>query len=123
MTPLIRFHAHVYFDVAQQAQAADLREEVGRCFSLPVGRLHEKPIGPHSKGTFQVPFAREDFGEIVPWLMQHRYGLDVLVHGDTGNDFVDHTQHVFWLGTPQRLYVDIFRPAGEGGDSGGGAAG
>lgn len=110
MKPLNRFHAHVYFDRAQQGQAIDLRREVGRRFAVPIGALHDRPVGPHSKGTFQVLFDSEDFGRIVPWLMQHRGDLDVLVHGDTGNDLIDHTRYVFWLGSPQELRLDMFHP-------------
>ncbi len=113
MKPLSRYHAHVYFDGAQRGQAIDLRREVGRHFAVPVGAVHDRPVGPHSKGSFQVVFGDEDFGRVVPWLMQHRGDLDVLVHGDTGDDFIDHTQHVLWLGTPQNLDVGMFRAAGQ----------
>ena len=111
MTSLNRFHAHVYFDRAQRVAAIDLRREIGRLFALPVGAVFDRPVGPHSKGTFQVVFQLEDFGRLVPWLMQHRGDLDVLVHGDTGDDLVDHTQYVIWLGTPQDLDTDMFRSA------------
>ncbi len=108
MNPLTRFHAHVYFDRARRQQAIDLRREVGRRFAVPVGALYDRPIGPHSKGTFQVLFDIEAFGRIVPWLMQHRGDLDVLVHGDSGDDLIDHTQHVVWLGSTQKLHTEMF---------------
>ena len=108
MTPLTQFHAHVYFDAHQRDQAGDLREEVVSRFALPVGRLFVRPIGPHSKGTFQIVFGIEEFASLVPWLMQHRGDLDVLVHGETGDDLVDHTQHVMWLGNSQTLYSEMF---------------
>ena len=111
MNPLTRFHAHVYFDGAQREQAIDLRAEVGRRFGLQVGAVHDRPVGPHSKGMFQIVFGIEEFNQVVPWLMQHRGALDILVHGDTGDDFIDHTQHVVWLGNSQPLHTDMFRPA------------
>ena len=110
MKPLDRFHAHVYFDPHEHEQATDLRREIGRCFAVPTGAVYDRPIGPHSKGTFQIVFQSEDFGVMVPWLMQHRGALDVLVHGDTGDHYADHTQHVIWLGNSQRLDTEMFRP-------------
>ncbi len=114
MTELDRFHAHIYFDYAQREQAIDLRREVGRRFAVPIGAVYDRPIGPHSKGTFQIVFDIDDFGRLVPWLMQHRGDLDVLVHGDTGDHYADHTQHVMWLGTQQILHADMFRPGRRG---------
>lgn len=113
MNALTRFHAHVYFDKAQRRRAVDLRREIGRRFEVPIGTVLDRPVGPHSKGTFQVIFEIEDFARLVPWLMQHRGELDVLVHADSGDDYLDHTQHVMWLGRSQHIYADIFRPPDE----------
>ncbi|MBT8443234.1 MAG: DOPA 4,5-dioxygenase family protein [Gammaproteobacteria bacterium] len=113
MKPLGRFHAHVYFDLHELEQAIDLRREIGRRFAVPIDAVYDRPIGPHSKGTFQIVFRLEDFGVIVPWLIQHRGALDVLVHGDTGEHYVDHTQHVLWLGNSQRLYTEMFQRAND----------
>jgi aromatic ring-cleaving dioxygenase len=29
--------------------------------------MHDRPIGPHTKGMFQVAFGHEAFAELVPW--------------------------------------------------------
>ena len=42
---------------------------------------------------YQVAFAPEEFGRLVPWLMLNRGGLDVLVHPQTGDGYADHTEH------------------------------
>ena len=42
---------------------------------------------------YQVAFAPEEFGRLVPWLMLNRGGLDVLVHPQTGDAYADHTEH------------------------------
>jgi DOPA 4,5-dioxygenase len=57
---------------------------------------------------FQVLIATLDFGTVVPWLMQHREGLDVLVHPDTGDDLGDHRDRPLWLGHDLPLKLDQF---------------
>ncbi len=85
------FHAHIYFDTANRDAAARVREELGTRFEVRLGRWHDKPIGPHSKAMYQVAFSPNLFGELVPWLMLNREGLDILVHPETGDDVADHT--------------------------------
>ncbi len=55
---------------------------------------------------FQVIFNRKQFGDVVPWLMENRNGLSVLVHADSENDYLDHTERVLWLGEPVPLNID-----------------
>ena len=97
------FHAHVYFDRSTSLEAAQLREELRRRFGVTLGRLHRIPVGPHPKPMFQVRFDRAAFAQLVPWLMLNRSGLDILVHPETGDDLLDHTEHPLWLGTPLPL--------------------
>ncbi|MEQ8486361.1 MAG: DOPA 4,5-dioxygenase family protein [Pseudomonadales bacterium] len=104
------YHAHVYYDGADRARAADLRTEIGRRFPVLIGRMHDQAVGPHTKAMFQVVFGHDVFGELVPWLMRHRNGLSVLVHAETGDDVADHTRHVLWVGDPVALSVDALRP-------------
>jgi len=105
------FHAHVYFDPAQQTVAAALHQRAAALRAVRVGRLTSSPVGPHPKGMFQMLFSRDELAAVLVWLMRNRQDLDVLVHGDTGNDFLDHTQHVMWLGQSLPLKLDIFRLA------------
>jgi len=114
MMPLTSFHAHVYFEPAQLESAADLRGEIGRLFGLEIGRVHRAAVGPHTRGMFQVRFGREMFGAFVPWLMQHRRGLSVLIHAESGDDYRDHTDHAIWLGSPVTLDLSIFAPEAGG---------
>jgi len=103
------FHAHIYFDPASRDVAARVREELGARFDVRLGRWHDKPIGPHSKAMYQVAFLPNLFGELVPWLMLNREGLDVLVHPETGDDVVDHTDHALWLGNKLELNIEFLR--------------
>ncbi|MEM1264316.1 MAG: DOPA 4,5-dioxygenase family protein [Pseudomonadota bacterium] len=110
MNPIRGYHAHVYFDLHEQQLAADLREKVSRQLGLRVGTLYPTPIGPHPKGMFQVlvPVAR--LGELIGFMLAHRRGLDVLVHAETGDDWIDHTTNTVWIGRSQPLNLDFLRP-------------
>ena len=59
---------------------------------------------------YQVTFLPPQFGTVVPWLMLHREGLDILVHPETGDDVADHTLHSLWLGEKLELNVEVLRP-------------
>ncbi len=98
------YHAHVYFDPdADSASAAKrLREEVTEAFSdiAYIGNWHDKPVGPHTTGSYMVAFKAEFFGKIVPWLSLHNPGLSILIHPETGDDLKDHRDYPLWLGQP-----------------------
>ncbi len=102
---ITEFHAHVYFDGASRDAAAALREGLGARFVVALGRWHERPIGPHPKAMYQVAFAPDQFGALVPWMMLNRGALSVLVHPMTGDAVADHSAHALWLG--ERLAIDL----------------
>lgn len=103
------YHAHVYFDAATVDQARALCEEAGRLFKVAVGRVHEKNVGPHPRWSCQLAFAAPEFDRIIPWLDTHRGGLDVFVHGLSGDELKDHTEYAYWLGNAWALDLSIFR--------------
>jgi DOPA 4,5-dioxygenase len=102
------WHAHVYFDAQTVDQARELCEEAGRRFTVQVGRVHEKPVGPHPCWSCQLAFLPDQFDTVVPWLNLNRDGLDVLVHPQTGDDLVDHRDRAMWLGRSMELDLSIF---------------
>lgn len=104
-----RYHAHVYFGSASVAQARLLCQQAGELFAVSVGRVHEREVGPHPHWSCQLAFDNATFDQFIPWLAQHRDGLDVLVHGLTGDDLADHTTHAAWLGQEAALKLDMFR--------------
>lgn len=108
MKPINHYHAHVYFEPDTRAQAIRLREELAQKFSVQTGRVHDKPVGPHTRGMFQVLLDQAAFNTVVPWLMANRDGLNILVHGDTGDDLTDHTRHAMWLGESLPLNLSVF---------------
>ena len=101
------FHAHVYYDPETREAAARVRDGLSQ-FDVQLGRWHDDPVGPHPKSMYQVAFAPAQFGNVVPWLMLHREGLDVLVHPQTGDALTDHMEHSLWLGEKLKLNVEIF---------------
>ncbi len=94
------YHAHVYYDAETRETAARLRQEMWRKweFALTMGRLRDRPVGPHPEWMFQVAFGTELFAEIVPWLMYNRDGLVILIHPESGDAYDDHAHYPLWLG-------------------------
>jgi aromatic ring-cleaving dioxygenase len=104
------FHAHIYYEpgVSREA-AARLRDRIAAAFPAAVlGRWHDVPVGPHTRAMYQVAFPAELFATLAPFLMLNRDGLDVLLHPETGDDPVDHTEHAAWLGTKLPLRMEAF---------------
>ncbi|WP_070965398.1 DOPA 4,5-dioxygenase family protein [Vibrio sonorensis] len=102
------YHVHVYFDKETLLHAKALYQSIGEQWALPLGRLHERNVGPHPKWSFQVSVDKGHFENVVEWLDEHRNGLTVFIHASTGNALKDHTEHVYWLGEPVALNLDIF---------------
>jgi DOPA 4,5-dioxygenase len=103
------YHAHVYFDERTVEQARALCAEAAERFGVTMGRVHQKLVGPHPHWSCQLAFDSTQFDALIPWLDAHRGGLDILVHGQTGNNIEDHTTHAAWLGKPSVLNLDALR--------------
>lgn len=56
------YHAHVYYDAATMDQARELCEEAARLFPVTMGRMHQKPVGPHPDWSCQLAFEPEFVG-------------------------------------------------------------
>lgn len=106
MTEVKGYHAHVYFDAATRPTAVRLRDTLAEMFAIETGAFADEPRGPHPVPQFNVIFEAPEFQNIVPWLMLHREGLDVLVHPLTPSNYDDHTRYALWLGTPVALKLE-----------------
>jgi aromatic ring-cleaving dioxygenase len=102
------YHAHVYFDERTTEHAKGLCLGAGERFGVRVGRFHHRPVGPHPYWSCQLTFDSKQFAALIPWLDAHRQGLDILVHGLTGDGLNDHTAAAMWLGDPAPLDLTQF---------------
>lgn len=102
-TSIFGYHAHVYFDARTVEQARTLCQEAAQRFDVNMGRVHERPVGPHPDWSCQLAFRPDVFAGLIPWLMTHRNGLTVLVHPLTGNDLRDHRDYPMWMGVSRPL--------------------
>jgi aromatic ring-cleaving dioxygenase len=103
MSTITGYHAHVYFDPAEHARAERLCAAARAAFGVAVGRMHDRPVGPHPRGSCQLTVATDQFAGVIPWLVLNRDGLTIFVHAQTGDALKDHTEHVIWLGPSERL--------------------
>ncbi len=103
------YHAHVYFDDGRADHAQQLCRKAGELFGVLVGRFHRKLVGPHPHLSCQLTFDSTQFPALIDWLERNRDGLDILVHGLSGDALEDHTTHAAWLGNPAKLNLDVFR--------------
>ena len=102
------FHAHVYFDGAEQAAAARaLRERLAERFAVRLGGWRDQPVGPHARPMFQIAFAPELFGAIVPWLILNHGALSILVHPNSGRPRDDHLRDRIWIGAALPLAEEV----------------
>lgn len=108
MSKIKGYHAHVYFDASSIEQARALCEAARDKFGAVMGRMHEKPVGPHPMWSCQLGFEPGAFAEVIPWLALNRGGLIVFTHPDTGDHLADHRDHAIWMGGMPPLDLSIF---------------
>ena len=103
------FHAHVYYDQNNIEEAQKICEGARDKFEIPMGRMHEKNVGPHPRWSCQLSISCENFGEVIPWLALNRKGLTLFIHPETGDDLKDHTDFAIWMGELLELNLSIFQ--------------
>jgi len=110
MTPLdarsiTSWHAHVYFDADRRDAAMTLREAVAAHFGdrVTLGRVHERPVGPHPQWSYQIAFEPSELADVVAWLALNHQPLDVFLHPNTGDQLRDHRDSAIWLGRSYEL--------------------
>lgn len=108
------YHAHIYFHPEAQREAAlGVREAIGERFAVRLGTVWDRPVGPHSRAMYQVAFAPDLFGRLVPWLMLNNLGLSILIHPNTTNPKRDHLIDAMWIGEPLPLAGEVLPEEGE----------
>ncbi|RRV09091.1 4,5-dioxygenase [Pseudomonas sp. v388] len=102
------YHAHVYFDAQSLEQAQALCEAAVDEFGVQMGRVHQRPVGPHPDWSCQLAFEHAQLADVTLWLALNRKGLVVFVHPLTGDELRDHTEHAIWMGAVRPLNLSVF---------------
>ena len=102
------FHAHIYFDPPQLADAQALAAAVREKFGVAIGHFHERPVGPHPRGSVQMTVPTDRFGDVATWLAVNRADLTIFAHASTGEDRQDHSHNVIWFGPSEELNLALF---------------
>jgi aromatic ring-cleaving dioxygenase len=108
MSDIDGFHAHVYFSQETLAQATVLCENARDKFGIKMGRIHERPVGPHPVWSCQLSVGNNDFAAVIPWLAMHREGLTIFIHPNTADALADHSRYAMWMGQMLSLNLTIF---------------
>ena len=111
------YHAHVYYEPAERPIAAALHRalEAARDSGQParvlfVGRLMDRPVGPHPLPQFEAHFPFGALDALRP--LFEATGLRTLLHPLTQDDVADHTNLATWIGTPVPLDLSVLDPPG-----------
>ncbi|TMG65503.1 MAG: hypothetical protein E6H86_07285, partial [Chloroflexi bacterium] len=73
------YHAHIYYDPTRtRAVAEGVCAALGEQCQVEIEAFRDTPRGPHPRANVLVIFTPDQFAQVVPYLMVHRAGLDVL---------------------------------------------
>ncbi|WP_432768075.1 DOPA 4,5-dioxygenase family protein [Sphingopyxis sp.] len=105
------WHAHIYYDPAERAVAATLRDALATDAAiLFVGTMTDGAAGPHPVAQYEVHFLGRNRPAVVAAI--EATGLRALVHPLTDDDLADHTTLAQWIGEPVILDVTVLDPPG-----------
>ncbi|WP_293356154.1 DOPA 4,5-dioxygenase family protein [Phenylobacterium sp.] len=110
-------HAHIYHAADQRAASDTLHAHLTALQTsgaMPdlrmVGKLRERPVGPHPLPQFEIHFLKRALPAILPLI--EASGLRALVHPLTDDDLADHTTLALWIGEPLDLDLSVMDPPG-----------
>jgi aromatic ring-cleaving dioxygenase len=112
------YHAHIYHEPGQRMASDGLHDQLsalqgagGMADLLMVGKLRERPVGPHPLPQFEIHFLKRALPQILPLI--EASGLRALVHPLTDDDLADHTTLAHWIGAPLDLDLSVMDPPGQ----------
>jgi len=112
------YHAHIYHEAHQRpasdalhARLTELKDTGELADLLMVGKLRERPVGPHPLPQFEIHFLKRMLPLILPLI--EAAGLKALVHPLTDDDLADHTTLATWIGEPLDLDLSVMDPPGK----------
>ncbi|QGN53783.1 DOPA 4,5-dioxygenase family protein [Novosphingobium sp. Gsoil 351] len=105
------WHAHIYYTLADRAEAAALRDRFGADPRvLFTGRMVDEPIGPHPIPQYEIHFLEPARDAVIAAIAAA--GLRALIHPLTDDDLADHTTLGHWIGEPVALDIGVLDPPG-----------
>lgn len=105
----MNYHAHIYWKSEKEREIAlslrlDLHDN-----GCGLGRIKNKPVGPHPFPMYQVMYEDNIKGLVEQYLRLKASGLSILLHEDIGaNHKRDHTEGARWIGEKLTLNLAIF---------------
>ena len=109
MTSIHYYHAHVYYDAESMPLAKQLCESAVALYpAIKMGRMHQKPVGPHPDWSCQLTIPTAMMGEVMGWLALNRKALVLFIHPLTGNALQEHRDAAIWMGKIRPLKLDQF---------------
>jgi len=104
------YHFHLYYPVEMIEKAKNILDKLKQeKEDIQIGTIWDKPVGPHPVGSCQIKITDKNFYEMIEWFFINRQGLSLFIHADTGDDHIDHTDYVLWMGKEYKLNLDIFK--------------
>ena len=107
----MKYHAHVYWHNAQERERALALRDSLDDLGCGLGRVMDRPIGPHPLPMYQVNFDHHQTESVKTLLTDQ--GLSVLLHEDTGDDVRDHTAGASWIGAVLPLDLEWLKTYSE----------
>ena len=68
-------------------------------------KIYHKNVGPHPLPMMELHFQESTREEVIAWIKSEASKHSALIHEDSGDDFKDHTDGVYWIG--QELLIDF----------------
>ena len=110
----MKYHAHIYWKNPQERQMAMQIRTHLHDNGCALGRIWDKPIGPHPLPMYQVMYDSNNKDCIEDYLKLSTR-LTILLHEDIGDNHVrDHTEGARWLGVPLTLDLEFLEKLDQG---------
>lgn len=103
---VLGWHCHIYFAPERRDHAVFLNDGIQDRFPIWDYRWLDKSNVLHPQPMFRFQFRREDLADFLEYITLNRKDLSILVHAITGDDVIDHTENVMWMGEPLTLDID-----------------
>jgi DOPA 4,5-dioxygenase len=105
----MNYHAHIYWADSEQRQTAMSIRTHLHDNGCALGRIWDKPIGPHPLPMYQAMYDNSN-KECIEKYLTSQSNISILLHEDIGVDHVrDHTEGARWIGKPLELDLDFLR--------------